>query len=133
MGKILVRTSRAGRVVIVLMTNLMDSRSLTVAALLLLGACSAPKPRVPSLTPQQANELLNYNPKAKTWMIHVKRQNPACEYRLDLPDQTSQPTAIDLDHIVVCNGRPSPKEFDAAVSFAYDPQAQTWAITRFSD
>jgi hypothetical protein len=103
------------------------------AGLVVVAACSPPKPRVPSLTPQQANELLNYNPKAKTWMIHVKKQDPSCEYRLDLPDQTSQPTAIDLDHIVVCNNRPSPKEFDAAVSFAYDPQAQTWTITRFSD
>jgi hypothetical protein len=97
----------------------------------LLGACSAPKPRVPSLTPSEANELLNYNPKAKTWMIHVKKQNPGCDYRLDLPDQTSQPTTIDLDHIVYCNSRPSPIEFDAAVSFAYDPQAQRWVITRF--
>ncbi len=96
-----------------------------------LAACSAPKPRVPSLTPGEANELLNYNPKAKTWMIHVKKQNPACEYRLDLPDQTSQPTTIDLDHIVFCSNRPSPVEFDAAVSFAYDAQAQRWVITRF--
>jgi hypothetical protein len=101
------------------------------AAVLGVGGCGAPKPRVPSLTPGEANELLNYNPKAKTWMIHVKKQNPNCEYRLDLPDQTSQPTTIDLDHIVYCNNRPSPLEFDAAVSFAYDPQAQRWVITRF--
>jgi hypothetical protein len=97
----------------------------------LLWACGAPKPRVPSLTPGEANELLNYNPKAKTWMIHVRKQNPNCEYRLDLPDQTSQPTTIDLEHIVYCNNRPSSLEFDATVSFAYDPQAQRWVITRF--
>lgn len=102
-------------------------------SVVLLGACSPPKPRVPSLTPQEANELLHYNPKAETWMIHLKKQSPGCEYRLDLPDQTSQPTTIDLDHIVYCGNRPSPKEFDAAVSFAYDPQAQKWVITRFSD
>jgi hypothetical protein len=114
------------------MSNLLTKMAV-LTGVVLGSACSPPKPRVPSLTPQQANELLNYNPKAKTWMIHVKKQDPSCEYRLDLPDQTSQPTAIVLDHIVVCNGRPSPKEFDAAVSFAYDPQAQTWAITRFSD
>lgn len=108
-------------------------KSAAVCGVMLLAACSSPKPSVPSLTPQQANELLNYNPKAKTWMIHVKKQDPSCEYRLDLPDQSSQPTTIDLDHIVVCNGRPSPKEFDAAVSFAYDAQAQTWAVSRFSD
>lgn len=102
-----------------------------VVGLVILGACGTPKPRVPSLTPGEANELLNYNPKAKTWMIHVRKQNPNCEYRLDLPDQTSQPTTIDLEHIVYCNNRPSPLEFDAEVSFAYDAQAQRWVITRF--
>lgn len=104
-----------------------------VSVALVLGACSPPKPRVPSLTPEGANELLHYNPKAETWMIHIKKQDPSCEYRLDLPDQTSQPTSIDLDHIVYCSNRPSSKEFDAAVSFAYDPQAQKWVIARFSD
>lgn len=104
-----------------------------VAAVLILGACTPAKPRVPSLTPEEANELLHYNSKAEVWMIHVKKQDPTCEYRLDLPDQTSQPTAIDLDHIVYCGNRPSSKEFDAAVSFVYDPQAQKWAISRFSD
>jgi hypothetical protein len=102
-----------------------------VGAMVILGACGTPKPRVPSLTPGEANELLNYNPKAKTWMIHLRKQDPSCEYRLDLPDQTSQPTTIDLDHIVYCGNRPSSKEFDAAVSFAYDPQTQRWVITRF--
>jgi hypothetical protein len=104
-----------------------------LSLLLFVVACGTPKPRVPSLTPEEANGLLHYNPKAETWMIHVKRADPTCEYRLDLPDQTSQPTAIDLDHIVYCGNRPSPKEFDAAVSFAYDPQTQRWSITRFSD
>jgi hypothetical protein len=104
-----------------------------VPALLLLAACGTPKPRVPSLTPEEANALLNYNPKAETWLIHVRKQDPSCEYRLDLPDQTSQPTTIDLDHIVYCGNRPSSKEFDAAVSFAYDPATQKWSVTRFSD
>lgn len=99
--------------------------------LLLAASCGPPKPRVPALTPQEAQTLLNYNPKAETWMIHVKKTDPSCEYRLDLPDQTSQPTSIDLDHIVYCGNRPSPREFDAAVSFVYDPQTQRWTITRF--
>lgn len=102
-----------------------------IAAVLLCGACGTPKPRVPSLTPEEANALLQYNPKAETWLIHVRKQDPSCEYRLDLPDQTSQPTSIDLDHIVYCGNRPSSKEFDAAVSFGYDPQTQKWSITRF--
>lgn len=101
--------------------------------LLLVVACGTPKARIPSLTPEEARALLNYNPKAQTWMSNVRKRDPTCEYRLDLPDQTSQPTDIDLDHIVYCGNRPSPKEFDAQVSFAYDPQTQRWTITRFAD
>lgn len=65
-------------------------------------------------------------------MVHVKKQDPSCEYRLDLPDQSSHPTQIDLDHIVYCRNRPSSKELDASVSFAYDKDKQQWVILRFS-
>lgn len=103
-----------------------------IFSVVLLGACSAPKPTTPSLTPEEAAQLLHYNNKAQTWITYVKRQNAACDYRLDLPDQTSRPTTIDLDHIVFCGNRPSPREFDASVSFAYDSNTQKWVITRFS-
>jgi hypothetical protein len=102
-------------------------------ALLLLAACSAPpKPKTPALTPETANQLLHYNNKAQNWLTYVKKQNAACEYKLELPDQTNNPTEVDLDHIVVCSNRPSPKEFDAAVSFAFDPDTQKWMVSRFS-
>ncbi len=65
-------------------------------------------------------------------MIHVKKQDATCEYRLDLPDQTSHPAQLDLDHIVSCGNRPSPKEYDASVSFVYDPDKQQWVVSRFS-
>lgn len=75
---------------------------------------------------------MHYNNKAENWMIYVHKNNPTCRYTLDLPDQSSNPTQIDLDHIVTCGGRPSPKEFDASVSFAYDPGQQKWVVKRFS-
>jgi len=104
-----------------------------VACLIVLAACGGPpKPETPSLTPAGATELLHYNAKAETWMVHVKKQNATCEYKLDLPDQTTHPTEIDLDHIVYCGGRPSPTEFDASVSFVYDPDKQQWVVKRFS-
>jgi hypothetical protein len=103
-----------------------------VIAAAILFSCGSPKPTTPALTPQTAAALLQYNNKAKDWLTYVKKQNPACEYKLDLPDQTSQPTSIDLDHIVYCAGRPSPKEFDASVSFVYDKAAGRWVITRFA-
>lgn len=76
--------------------------------------------------------LLRYNPKAQTWITYVKKNNSSCDYKLELPDQMAQPTSIDLDHIVSCGGRPSPKEFDASVSFEFDKNTQKWAITRFA-
>ena len=98
----------------------------------LMAGCTAPKPVTPALTPEGAAALLHYNNKAETWIKYVQRQDASCSYRLDLPDQTSHPASIDLDHIVVCGNRPSPKEYDAMVSFAYDKDAQKWVITRFA-
>ncbi len=104
----------------------------SLLSILFLAACSAPKPTTPSLTPEEASELLHYNNKAEAWITYVKKQDASCDYRLDLPDQASRPTDIDLDHIVFCGNRPSPKEFDASVSFGYDKDTQKWVITRFS-
>ncbi len=102
--------------------------------LLLLAGCSTtpPKPAVPSLNPEQAATLLHYNNKAQNWIKYVKKQNAACDFRLDLPDQSAHPNVIDLDHIVLCGNRPSPKEFDASVSYSYDQAQGKWVITRFS-
>jgi hypothetical protein len=96
------------------------------------GCGGPPKATVPALTPETAMSLMRFNPKAETWLMYVKKQNPSCDYSLDLPDQVSQPTSIDLKHIVSCGGRPSPMELDASVSFEYDKNAQKWVITRFS-
>jgi len=40
------------------------------------------------LNPQQAGELLHYNNKAQDWLKFVRRQKAACDYRLELPDQS---------------------------------------------
>ncbi len=99
---------------------------------LLFSACSSPPPPTPSLTPENASSLLHYNNKAENWLKYIKKHDASCDYKLDLPDQTSHPTAIDLDHIVWCASRPGPKEFDASVQFVYDKAAQHWVILRFS-
>lgn len=101
---------------------------------LLLSACSSapPKATVPALTPEAAAQLLRYNSKAEVWLAHVKKENPTCEYKLDLPDQMRTPTQIDLDHIVWCGGRQSPLELNASVTFIYDPAAGHWTVARFA-
>ena len=102
------------------------------AALLACAACSPPPPTIPSLTPLQAQELLNQNNKAQNWMKFIQNQGGSCQYTIDLPDQASHPDTIDIDHAVTCGGRPAPKMFDATVSFAYDKTAGRWVITRFA-
>jgi len=100
--------------------------------LLLFVSCGPPpKAAAPALTPQEAGALLHFNNKAQDWLKYVRKQNAACDYSLELPDQSSHPTSIDLDHILMCGGRPSPREYDASVSFAYDASAQKWTISKF--
>lgn len=105
---------------------------LAVNLIVLSGCSSPPKATVPALTPEGAATLLRNNNKAQNWITYVQKQNTSCQYQLDLPDQASQPTTIDLDHIVKCGGRPSPKEFDASVSFEYDKDGQRWIVSRFA-
>jgi hypothetical protein len=106
-------------------------KSTFVLGLAVLASCTPEKPQTPALTPQAASGLLQYNPKAKTWLIHVQKESPNCVYKLDLPDQTSHPTTIDVDHIVSCGGRPSPRALDATVTFKYDEAAAHWVVARF--
>ncbi len=106
--------------------------ALLSALLVSCGPAPHKKADIPMLNPQEAGALLHYNNKAQDWMKYVRRQNPACEYHLELPDQTNHPTTIDLAHIVLCGSRPSPKEFDATVSFEYDATQGKWVITRFA-
>jgi hypothetical protein len=105
---------------------------LVTSAIAFTGCSGPPKPAVPALTPENAASILRNYPKAQTWIVYVKKQNSSCDYRLDLPDQSAQPTTIDLDHIVLCGGQPSPKEYDASVSFEYDKDAQRWVVSRFA-
>lgn len=106
---------------------------LSVALLIFAGCGSPPKEtHPPSLNPEQAAALLHYNSKAEVWLIHVRKADSSCGYKLDLPDQHTHPTEIDVSHIVVCSGRPAPIEFDASVSFAYDKDQGKWVISRFS-
>lgn len=98
----------------------------------MLTACSPPKPVVPSLTPGLAVALLQQNNRSKNWLEGVKRQNPACSYRVELPDQSAHPTVIDVQQIVYCGAQPAPRVMNASVSYRYDKESGRWVISRFS-
>lgn len=102
---------------------------------LLSGCSSAPekKARVPAMTPGEANSLLRFEPKATNWLTYVQKQNPGCMYHIELPDQSAQPTEIDLDQIVWCGSTPGPREYKASVVFTFDKSAQKWVLSRFSN
>ena len=114
------------------MTKLAGISTLLPLAWLLAACGDPPKPATPALTPQNAAQLLHYNSRAAVWLVHVKKQDPTCEYKLELPDQRTGPLQIDADHIVWCGGKPSPRELNASVSFEYDRAAGHWTIARFS-
>jgi hypothetical protein len=110
-----------------------QSKIAVALALGLLFSCSGPpKPTTPALTPELANQLLNFDERAQNFITHVKQRNPACEFSLALPDQVPPLTQIDLGHIVQCSGRPAPLEFDASATFIYDASTGKWALKRFS-
>lgn len=102
------------------------------AALLLEVACAPSKPEVPALTPQAAAALLQLNPKSKNWLERVKKDNPACEYKIELPDQSAHPTVIDIERAITCGTQPAPRALNATVSYTYDQAAGHWVISRFS-
>jgi len=105
----------------------------TCFGLVLLASCGGPpKATTPALTPELAAQLLNFDERAQNFIGHVKKQNANCDFRLTLPDQVPPMTQIDLEHIVLCANRPAPLEFDASVTFVYDPAAQKWRLKRFS-
>jgi hypothetical protein len=102
-----------------------------IALALTMAGCSPPPPQHPKLTPMTANELLRFNTRAQNWIQFVKKQNPACEYRLELPDQNAHPDWVEVDHIVSCGGNNRMAAFDASVEFQYNKTTKRWEISRF--
>ena len=97
-------------------------------------ACSSQpaKPTVPALTPQVASALLQMHPRAKNWLIYVKKQNPACDYRIELPSQLNHPRVIDIGHAIACGSQPAPLAMNASVTYVYNEDAGHWEISRFA-
>lgn len=76
-------------------------------------------------------ELLRFDTNAQNRLLVIKKRDPRCEYKVELPDQSSHPTSIQADHVVSCGGNNRLKEFDTSVEFAYNKESQRWEISRF--
>ena len=101
-----------------------------LAAAITTGCGSAP-PSHPPLSPQVAQQLLRYNTRAANHLKFVQHENPACEYVLQLPDQSPHQDSIEVDHIVSCGGRTDLKAYDASVEYTWNKATGTWEITHF--
>ena len=114
------------------MTKTAGFSALLPLALWLAACGDPPKPVTPALTPETASQLLHYNSRAAVWLAHAKKQDPTCEYKLELPNQMAGPVQVDVDHIMWCSGKQSSLELNASVSFQYDKAAGHWVIARFA-
>ena len=61
----------------------------------------------------------------------MKTQNPTCEFKVILPDQSSHPDTVTVDHVVNCGGRTDLKEFDSNVEFQWNKTTNEWELSYF--
>jgi hypothetical protein len=94
-------------------------------------ACSSPRPTHPGLSPTVAQELLRYNTRAANHLKYIKSQDRSCVYQVVLPDQSNNPSTIEVNHIAFCSGRNDLKQFDARVEYQWNKNANKWEISYF--
>jgi hypothetical protein len=92
-------------------------------------ACSSTKPpEHPPLSPTIAEQLLHYDTRADNHLKNLKRLDPTCVYKLQLPDQSTHPESIEIDHIAFCSGRNDLKAFDTRADFQWNKAAGKWEL-----
>ena len=107
----------------------------TAAALCVLAmtlvSCGPPPEKTPALTPENAVALLQINNKAKDWLAYAQKQDSTCQWRLDIPDQASHPTEVEVSHIMNCRVTTSPRALDASVTYTFNKAEKRWELTQF--
>src|SRR5690348_5225437 len=101
------------------------------SAVVFEAACSSPRPTHPALSPTVAEELRRYNTRAANHLKYIKSQDRSCVYQVTLPDQSSNPSSIEVNHIAFCSGRNDLKQFDARVEYQWNKDANKWEISYF--
>lgn len=94
-------------------------------------ACSSPRPTHPPLSPTIAQQLLRYNTRAANHLKYIQSQDKSCVYQVTLPDQSSNPSSIQVNHIAFCSGRNDLKQFDAHVEYEWNKNENKWEISYF--
>jgi hypothetical protein len=100
-------------------------------ALLFQFGCSEARPTHPPLSPTVAQQLLRYNTRAANHLKYIQSQDKSCVYQVNLPDQSSHPEFVVVNHIAFCSGRNDLKQFDARVEYQWNKNENKWEIAHF--
>jgi len=95
-------------------------------------ACGPPPEVTPALTPENAVALLQNDNKAKGWMTYALKQDSTCQWKMDIPDQSSHPIEVEVAHVMNCRVTSSPRALDARVVFTFNKTEKRWELTQFS-
>ena len=106
--------------------------SLLAAIAIVSVACGPPPEVTPALTPENAFALLENDNKAKGWMTYVRKQDSTCQWKMDIPDQSSHPIEVEVAHIMNCRVTSSPRALDARAVFTFNKAEKRWELTQFS-
>jgi hypothetical protein len=103
---------------------------LAITALAGVG-CTPKVPPHPALGPVTAERILHYDTKAQNRLKESKSQDPSCDYKIQLPDQSTHPDSVEVDHVVWCGGRNDLKQFDANAEFTWNKERGQWELSHF--
>ncbi len=95
-------------------------------------ACGPPPEVTPALTPENAVALLQNDNKAKGWMTYALKQDSSCTWKMEIPDQASHPTEVEVAHVMNCRVTSSPRALDARATFTFNKREKRWELTQFS-
>jgi hypothetical protein len=106
-------------------------KRLIFAPLILLMGCTEKAPPHPALSPLAAERLLHYDTRAQNRLKSIQKQDRTCDFKIQLPDQSTHPTVVEADHVVTCGGRNDLKAFDANAEFQWNKAQKRWELSHF--
>jgi hypothetical protein len=107
------------------------AKLLLLALAALCASCTPQVPPHPALAPITAERLLHYDARAQNRLKHIKSEDPTCDFKVLMPDQSNHPDSIEANHVVSCGGRTDLKQFDANAEFRWNKERGQWELAYF--